>query len=84
MTETPTQPTPIADLSFENALQELESIVRNLESGKIPLDDAITAYERGALLKNHCSKLLEHAQTRVQAITLSADGTPVATDTDLG
>ena len=73
--------TPIEDLSFEQALQELESIVRNLESGQIALDDAINAYERGAKLKQHCANKLVDAQTRVQAITIDGDGTPTAKDT---
>lgn len=76
-------PQDIAQLSFEQALQELEAIVRNLETGKVPLDDAINAYERGARLKNRCSELLEQAQTRVEAISLSADGTAKVTDAPL-
>ena len=72
---------PIEELSFEQALQELETIVRNLESGQIALDDAIGAYERGAKLKQHCANKLKDAQTRVQSITIDADGTPTARDT---
>ena len=79
MTDEPKK--PIEELSFEQALQELETIVRNLESGQVPLDDAINAYERGAKLKQHCASKLADAQTRVQSITLNADGTPTATDT---
>ena len=75
--------TPIEELSFEQALQELETIVRNLESGQVALDDAIGAYERGAKLKQHCAHKLKEAQTRVQSITLDADGTPTATDTTI-
>ena len=81
MTDTPQ--TPIEDLSFEQALQELETIVRNLESGQVALDDAINAYERGAKLKQHCASKLKEAQTRVQSITLDGDGTPTATDTTI-
>ena len=78
---TENNPTPIEELSFEQALQELETIVRNLESGQVALDDAINAYERGAKLKQHCATQLKEAQTRVQSITLDADGNATATDT---
>ncbi|MGH7007289.1 MAG: exodeoxyribonuclease VII small subunit, partial [Stellaceae bacterium] len=47
-------PSEIAKLSFEDALKELEDIVRRLEASSVKLDDALAAYERGALLKQHC------------------------------
>ena len=81
--QTNSQQTNIEDLSFEDALKELETIVRNLESGQVALDDAINAYERGAKLKQHCAAKLAEAQTRVQSITLNADGTANATDTTI-
>ena len=65
----------IATMSFEDALAELEQIVRNLETGKAKLDEAIAAYERGALLKRHCEAKLREAQSRVEKIVVSADGT---------
>ena len=68
----------IAELSFEDALEELETIVRDLESGNRKLDDAIAAYERGAQLKRHCEAKLVQAQARVEKISLAADGTPQA------
>ena len=61
-------------LSFEQALGELESIVRNLESGKVPLEDSIAAYERGAALKAHCAKKLAEAQAKIEKITVGKDG----------
>ena len=64
----------IAKMSFEDALAELEDIVRALDDGKGKLEDAITAYERGAKLKAHCEKKLKAAQAKVEAISLSADG----------
>jgi exodeoxyribonuclease VII small subunit len=67
--------TDIAKLSFEDALAALEAIVRNLESGQQKLEDAITAYERGAALKKHCEAKLAEAESRVQAIVARADGT---------
>jgi len=66
--------TGVADLSFEDALAELESIVRRLEEGSGKLDDAIAAYERGAALKRHCEAKLQEAQSRVEKIVLGADG----------
>jgi exodeoxyribonuclease VII small subunit len=65
----------ITALSFEDALAALEAIVRNLESGNQKLEDAITAYERGAALKRHCESKLAEAEARVQAIVARADGT---------
>ena len=66
----------IQDLSFEQALGELETIVRKLESGQAPLDDSIGAYEHGMALKNHCESKLAEAKAKVEKITLSPDGTP--------
>jgi len=65
----------ISLLSFEDALAALEAIVRGLESGQAKLEDAITAYERGAALKKHCEAKLAEAEARVQAIVARADGT---------
>ena len=64
----------VTGLSFEDALAELERIVRGLEGGQQKLEDAITAYERGALLRRHCEAKLAQAEARVQAIVERADG----------
>jgi exodeoxyribonuclease VII small subunit len=64
----------IDKMSFEDALAALEGIVRGLESGQQKLEDAITAYERGAALKKHCEAKLSEAEARVQAIVARADG----------
>jgi exodeoxyribonuclease VII small subunit len=69
------QTSDIAALSFEDALAQLEAIVRGLESGQQKLEDAIAAYERGAALKTHCEAKLAQAEARVQAIVARADGT---------
>jgi len=69
-------PADIAGLSFEEALAELERIVRQLEEGKGPLDAAIDAYSRGSLLKRHCEAKLAEAQARVDRIVLGSDGAP--------
>lgn len=77
-------PSDIAKLTFEDALAQLEGIVRNLEGGDSALDDAIAAYERGAALKRHCESKLRQAQARVEKISLGADGTPEANPADAG
>ncbi len=66
----------IEKLSFEHALEELETIVKSLESGRAPLEESIGSYERGMLLKQHCEKKLTEARLKIEKITLSADGTP--------
>lgn len=66
--------TDVASLSFEDALAELERIVRGLEGGQQKLEDAITAYERGSTLRRHCEAKLAAAEQRVQAIVAGGDG----------
>ena len=71
----PGAPLPdVSKMSFEDALAELEQIVRALEGGQQKLEDAITAYERGAALRKHCEAKLAEAEARVAAIVRSADG----------
>ncbi|MDD3371193.1 MAG: exodeoxyribonuclease VII small subunit [Alphaproteobacteria bacterium] len=67
-------PADIAALSFEDALSELEKLVKQLEDGKAKLDDAIKAYSRGAQLKRHCETKLREAQAKIEQITVGADG----------
>ena len=69
-------PTDVTGLSFEDALAELEKIVRQLEEGKGGLDASIKAYERGSALKRHCEAKLKEARSRIDKIMLAADGTP--------
>jgi exodeoxyribonuclease VII small subunit len=66
----------IAAMSFERALKELESIVGRLERGDVELEESITIYERGELLKEHCDRLLRQAEAKVEKLTFAADGTP--------
>ncbi len=65
-----------SDLSFEEALQRLETIVSRLESGQAPLEESITLYEEGARLKAHCESRLKAAQLRVEKIVVGPDGQP--------
>ncbi|WP_407048149.1 exodeoxyribonuclease VII small subunit [Methyloraptor flagellatus] len=80
MTDTAQPNADVAALSFEKALAELETIVAKLERGDVPLEESITAYERGEALKAHCSRLLTAAEARVDKIRLSADGAPVGAE----
>lgn len=68
----------IASMSFEDALAELEQIVRRLEAGQVKLDEAIQCYERGAQLKRHCEQKLTEAQQRVERIVIGPDGAAAA------
>jgi exodeoxyribonuclease VII small subunit len=74
----PTQSADIAGMSFEDALGELEQIVRRLEAGQVKLDEAIQSYERGAQLKRHCEHKLNEAQQRVDRIVIGTDGAVAA------
>ena len=56
------------NLSFEDALKELETIVEKLERGEVSLDDAVAAYERGAVLKKLCQDRLDEARLKVDKI----------------
>lgn len=62
----------IKTLSFEAAITELEELTRRLETGAASLEDSITLYERGALLKAHCEEKLKAAQLRVDQIVETA------------
>ncbi|MEC8289444.1 MAG: exodeoxyribonuclease VII small subunit [Pseudomonadota bacterium] len=73
----------ISEMSFEEALEELEAIVRALEGGKGKLEEAISAYERGAQLKVHCEKKLKEAQSKVEKISLDVDGEAAVRSADL-
>jgi exodeoxyribonuclease VII small subunit len=64
----------INDMSFEDALKELETIVKKLETGKESLETAIQDYERANLLKEHCEKKLKDARLKVEKIIQKADG----------
>ena len=67
-------PADIRKMSFEEALDELKSIVGKLEQGQGTLDSAIGDYDRGAALKRHCDAKLREAQAKIEKISLSADG----------
>ena len=68
--------TEIENMSFEEAMKELEATVGKLEHGDATLEESITLYERGALLRKHCDTVLRRAEERVEKITLAANGQP--------
>ena len=62
------------DLPFEDALEQLEALVREMESDQIPLDDLIKNYEEGSRLYRVCEKRLDEAQGRVEIIRKKRNG----------
>lgn len=70
----------IASMSFEQALQELEKIVENLEQGNVALEASIGFYERGEKLRDHCQKLLSAAEAKVEKIKFNTEGKPAGTE----
>jgi exodeoxyribonuclease VII small subunit len=72
--------TDVKQLSFERAIEELESIVKRLEEGKVPLEESVRIYERGEALKRRCEELLRHAEARVDKITTDASDRPTGTE----
>ena len=66
--------TDVKKLSFERAIEELETIVKRLEDGKVPLEESVAIYERGEALKRRCDELLRQAEARVDKITTDANG----------
>jgi exodeoxyribonuclease VII small subunit len=64
---------PVEELSYEEALTELEGITESLEGEQNPLEESLKLFERGQALVTHCSALLESAQLKVQK--LSGDST---------
>jgi exodeoxyribonuclease VII small subunit len=74
------EPGDIAQMPFERALAELETIVKRLEEGQVPLEESVAIYERGEALKRRCEDLLRQAELRVDKITLDAEGKPTGSE----
>jgi exodeoxyribonuclease VII small subunit len=70
---------PVSEMSFEEAMAELEAVVSQLERGDVALEDSIRLYERGAALKKRCEEKLKEAEEKVAQITLDDEGNPVGT-----
>ena len=71
--------TPISEMTFEQAMSELERIVTQLEKGDVPLEDSISLYEKGAELKKRCETKLKEAEQKVAAISLDEEGSVTGT-----
>ena len=71
--------TPISEMTFEQAMSELERIIIQLEKGDVPLEDSISLYEKGAELKKRCETKLKEAEQKVAAITLDEEGSVTGT-----
>tara|TARA_B100000780_G_scaffold53414_1_gene33248 strand:+ start:90 stop:332 length:243 start_codon:yes stop_codon:yes gene_type:complete len=67
---------PVPDMTFEQAMADLEQVVTQLERGDVALENSIALYERGAQLKKHCEAKLKQAEEKVAAITLDGNGEP--------
>ena len=70
----------VRSLAFEQALKELEAIVGRLERGDVALEESITIYERGEVLRDHCDRLLKQAEAKVEKLTFDATGAPRGTE----
>ena len=63
----------LAEVSFENALEELESLVEKMETGELSLEDSLAAFERGVKLTRHCQSSLKAAELKVKVLTEAGD-----------
>lgn len=68
----------LSGISFEEALKELESIVRKMEQGDLPLDQSLAAFERGVQLTRHCQQALQSAQQKVQVLLVDDEKTELS------
>lgn len=72
--------TPVAEMTFEQAMAALEQVVERLDRGDVPLEESIALYERGSDLKARCEAKLKEAQEKVAKLTLDGSGAPVETE----
>ena len=72
------------ELSFEQSMQRLEQIVRLLEKGDAPLEDAMKLFEEGTVLAARCDKLLDSAEKKIVKLAKGPEGEPVESEFDLG
>jgi exodeoxyribonuclease VII small subunit len=68
------------NISFEQALRELDTIVKNLENGTIPLDESLENFENGIKLVRHCNFLLNNAEKKVKKLTRADTGEVIEED----
>ncbi len=67
------------EITFEQAMTQLDEIVRKLESGQIPLEEAVKTYEKGMELKKICEEKLKNAEMKIEKLTIK-DGQPTGTE----
>lgn len=67
-------------ITFEQSLQRLDEIVRRMEKGDVPLEEALSLFEEGTRLAGSCSRLLDEAELKVAQLTKGADGAPQETE----
>jgi exodeoxyribonuclease VII small subunit len=75
-----TKPKPTAELNFEKAMDRLETIVEQMESGKLPLEELIVRYEEGMGLVKICQERLASAEQKIEMIARDNAGKPVVKD----
>ena len=68
----------IQDLDFEEAMDQLNEIIQGLETGEVKLSESVDKFELGAELAKHCKKLLDNAETRINAIKIDGVGSIIA------
>lgn len=73
-------PEEIAQLSFEDALNQLRALVSAVERGDAKLDEAIASYARGSALRQHCQNKLAEAKAKIEQLTFGPDGRPSGTE----
>jgi len=74
----------VSELTFEEALSQLEALVARLEAGDLPLEEALRAFEEGVRLTRLCAERLEDAERRIHLLTRTSDGTEREVPFDLG
>lgn len=63
----------IENMTFEEALSELESIVKRIDTGEESLAEAVSSFEFGVKLKNHCEKMLKEAKLKIEKVTVNSE-----------
>lgn len=63
----------IEKMTFEEAMSELETLLKKIDTGQENLADAVSSFERGVVLKNHCEKMLKEAKLKIEKVTLTAE-----------
>lgn len=65
---------PVEDLNYEEAFEELQAVVAELETGELPLEQSLALFERGQALSKHCGMLLEEAELKLKELVPDGEG----------